>query len=192
MKALDRVRQGHKPTASGTAQAQEAARRDLSRVENELIVADELTLPALWKVTHARLDYYHEIATGQARQSFRNAQIAMTVGFLLLVVFAILALAAQTSTGAVVTGALGATAAAFAAFIGRTFVRSQESAAAHLRSYFDQPLEFSRYLAAERLLNGIERLEPNQQATITTEVLRGMLSARRPDDTDLPRGTASE
>jgi hypothetical protein len=47
---------------------------------------------------------------------------------------------------------LGAVAAAFAGYIGRTFVRSQESAASHLRAYFDQPLEFSRYLAAERLL----------------------------------------
>ncbi|WP_237101472.1 hypothetical protein [Nonomuraea sp. MG754425] len=174
--------------ASGTAEAERAARRDLAEAENELTAADELTLPALWKVTHARLDYYHQIATGQARQSFRNAQIAMGVGFALLVVFAVLALIAQSTAGAVVTGALGAVSAAFAAYIGRTFVRSQETAATHLRSYFDQPLEFSRYLAAERLLNGIERLETDQRATITTEVLRGMLPAQSQNSAEKPAG----
>lgn len=171
---------------AGTTAAQQAARLDLSAAESELTDTDELTLPALWKVTHARLDYYHEIATGQARQSFRNAQIAMGVGFALLVVFAVLALLAQSTAAAVVTGALGATSAAFAAYISRTFVRSQETAATHLRSYFDQPLEFSRYLAAERLLNGIERLEPEQRATITTDVLRGIVSTPSAKDVDKP------
>ncbi|WP_188186833.1 helix-turn-helix transcriptional regulator [Nonomuraea sp. SYSU D8015] len=179
LEALARARtQDQQRPASGTTEAEQAARRDLSEAENELTATDELTLPALWKVTHARLDYYHQIATGQARQSFRNAQIAMGVGFVLLVVFAVLALTAQSTPGAIVTGALGATSAAFAAYIGRTFVRSQETAATHLRSYFDQPLEFSRYLAAERLLNSIERLETDQRATITAEVLRGMLPAQ--------------
>jgi secreted trypsin-like serine protease len=140
----------------------------------------------LWRVTHAGLDYHHQIATGQARQSFRNAQIAMGVGFVLLVVFAVLALTAQSTTGTIVTGALGAASAAFAAYIGRTFVRSQETAAAHLRSYFAQPLEFSRYLAAERLLNSIERLETDQRATITAEVLRGMLPVQSVNGADKP------
>ncbi|WP_406314721.1 hypothetical protein OHA77_40240 [Streptosporangium sp. NBC_01639] len=118
-------------------------------------------------MTHKRPDYYHQIATSQARQSFRNAQIAMTVGFVLLVVFAVLALRATTPTASIVTGALGAAAAAFAAYIGRTFARSQESAASHLRAYFDQPLEFSRYLAAERLLAAMDKLDPEQRAIVT-------------------------
>jgi hypothetical protein len=176
---------------AGTADAERAARRELSEAERRLTEANELTLPALWKATHARLDYYHEIATGQARQSFRNAQIAMAVGFVLLVVFAVLAILAQTTTGAIVTGALGATSAAFAAYLGRTFVRSQETAATHLRSYFDQPLEFSRYLAAERLLNGVERLDAGQRATITADVLRGILPAPK-GDSDKPDAGTSE
>jgi transcriptional regulator with XRE-family HTH domain len=188
--ALDRVRRLEPPPVSGTVEAEKEARRDLSEAEDELTAAQELTLPALWKVTHARLDYYHQIATGQARQSFRNAQIAMGVGFVLLVVFAVLALTAQSTAGAVVTGSLGAVSAAFAAYIGRTFVRSQETAAAHLRSYFDQPLEFSRYLAAERLLNSIERLETDQRATITADVLRGMLPTRSSNGADKPTGEA--
>jgi len=62
------------------------------------------------------------------------------------------------------------------------FVRSQETAAKHLRSYFDQPTEFSRYLAAERLLNDIGQLSVEQRATITADVLRGIFSASSSTD----------
>lgn len=111
-----------------------------------------LTLSELWAVTHRRLDLYHEIALGQASRSFRNAQIAMVLGFALLVGFVLVALQASTTAGSVVVGGLGAVAAGLAGYVSRTFVRSQEASAGHLRAYFDQPLEFSRYLAAERLI----------------------------------------
>ncbi|MGA4992975.1 TRADD-N-associated membrane domain-containing protein [Nonomuraea bangladeshensis] len=172
-------------------EAEQAARRELSEAEQKLADADELKLPALWNATHKRLDYYHEIATGQARQSFRNAQIAMATGFILLVGFAVLAFFAQTTAAAVVTGALGAVATAFPAYIGRTFVRSQETAATHLRSYFDQPLEFSRYLAAERLLNGVERLDASQRATIIADVLLGIPLTPKADDSEKPEANTS-
>ena len=113
---------------------------------------ERLALAALWTVTHERLDLYHRIATGQARRSFITAQFAMITGFGLLIVFAIVAVQAHTAAAAIAASGLGAVSAAFAGYIGRTFVQSQQSAAAHLRAYFDQPLEFSRYLAAERLL----------------------------------------
>ncbi|MER5298944.1 hypothetical protein ABT039_05705 [Streptomyces lasiicapitis] len=112
----------------------------------------DLALSRLWSLTHRRLDLYHEIATNQARRSFVSAQISMGVGFALLVLFVALALNVSSTTGAIVTGGLGAVSAALAGFISKTFVKSQQSAADHLKAYFDQPLEFSRYLAAERLL----------------------------------------
>ncbi|MFI5555487.1 hypothetical protein [Streptomyces sp. NPDC051738] len=111
-----------------------------------------LALSRLWSLTHRRLDLYHEIATNQARRSFVSAQISMGVGFALLVLFVVLALNVSSTTGAIVIGGLGAVSAALAGFISKTFVKSQQSAADHLKAYFDQPLEFSRYLAAERLL----------------------------------------
>ncbi|MFI8942780.1 hypothetical protein [Streptomyces syringium] len=112
----------------------------------------DLALARLWSLTHRRLDLYHEIATNQARRSFVSAQISMGVGFALLVLFVVLALNVSSTTGVIVTGGLGAVSAALAGFISKTFVKSQQSAADHLKAYFDQPLEFSRYLAAERLL----------------------------------------
>jgi hypothetical protein len=131
---------------------------------------DRLTLAALWGLTHTRMDEYHVIATGQAKRSFGAAQIAMGIGFVLLVVFAILAVEAKTAA-AIGAGGLGAVGAAFSAYIGKTFIRSQESAADHLRAYFDQPLELSRYLAAERLL-------ADAQGQGTSKLPRGRRSCR--------------
>ncbi|MFF9408941.1 hypothetical protein ACF1B0_25960 [Streptomyces anandii] len=129
-----------------------------------------LALADLWAVTHRRLDLYHDIATRQARQSFRNAQAAMVIGFLLLVGFVTVALKASTTTGAVVAGGLGAVSAALAGYVSRTFVKSQETAAGHLKPYFDQPLEFSRYLAAERLLTEAGLTEEQRQEAVVALV----------------------
>ncbi|MET9136724.1 TRADD-N-associated membrane domain-containing protein [Streptomyces parvulus] len=134
-----------------------------------------LTLPELWTVTHTRLDLYHDIATGQARRSFRNAQAAMITGFVLLIVFVAVALQASTTAGSVVAGGLGAVSAALSGFVARTFVKSQETAAAHLRAYFDQPLEFSRYLAAERLIAD-SALTEEQRAEALTALVQAMVT----------------
>jgi hypothetical protein len=128
----------------------------LEGAESQLAETGDLDLPSLWKVTHQRLDYYHDIATQQARQSFRNAQLAMTAGLVILIAATVAAVAAHSATGSIVSGVLGGIGATLASYIGRTFIRSQENAAQHLRSYFSQPLQFSRYLAAERLLEAVQ------------------------------------
>jgi hypothetical protein len=138
---------------------------------------DRLALAALWTVTHERLDLYHQIVTGQARRSFVTAQAAIVLGFLMLIGFAVLAVRARTPSAAISVGGLGAVSAAFAAYIGRTFVRSQESAASHLRAYFDQPLEFSRYLAAERLLAADRELTAEQRAAVLSTLVQAIASA---------------
>ncbi|MFI1956966.1 hypothetical protein ACH46L_03495 [Streptomyces althioticus] len=112
----------------------------------------DLALSTLWRLTHAQLELYHKIATSQAKRSFFTAQASMILGFGMLAAFVYLALKVSNMTGAIVAGGLGAVSAALAGFISKTFVKSQQTAADHLRAYFDQPLEFSRYLAAERLL----------------------------------------
>ncbi|MFJ1695697.1 hypothetical protein ACIOHC_11185 [Streptomyces sp. NPDC088252] len=129
----------------------------------------------LWAATHARLELYHKIATGQAKQSFRNAQVAMVMGFVLLVAFVIVALKASTTAGSIVAGGLGAVSAALAGYVSRTFVRSQEAAASHLRSYFDQPLELSRFLAAERLIAD-GKLSDEQRAEILMALVQAMVA----------------
>ncbi|MGW6008743.1 TRADD-N-associated membrane domain-containing protein [Streptomyces sp. NPDC055210] len=136
---------------------------------------NRLTLSELWAVTHRRLDHYHGIALGQARQSFLNAQIAMGAGFVFLLAFVIVALHASTVAGTVVAGGLGAVSAALAGFVSRTFIRSQEASAQHLRAYFDQPLEFSRYLAAERLMAD-SQLSEEHRAEILSNLVQAMIA----------------
>lgn len=134
-----------------------------------------LALPELWSLTHTRLDAYHEIALAQAKRSFRNAQIAMGLGFALLLAFVFVALNASTTAGAVVAGGLGAVSAALAGYVSRTFVVSQTASAAHLRAYFDQPLEFARYLAAERIIMD-GGLDQDQRAEVLASLVQAMVT----------------
>lgn len=137
------------------AEAERSLREAESDIGRELEATTSLDLSALWNVTHRRLDYYHQIATRQAETSFRNGQIAMVTGFVILAASLLLALIPKSVAASVVTGVLGTGAGALGAFISWTFLRSQENAANQLRGYFLQPLEFSRYLVAERLLDSL-------------------------------------
>ncbi|MGA5629825.1 TRADD-N-associated membrane domain-containing protein [Streptomyces cellulosae] len=131
----------------------------------------DLALSSLWALTQARLTLYHDIATKQARRSFLSAQASMILGFGMLGAFVYLALKVSNTTGAIVAGGLGAVSAALAGFISKTFVKSQTTAAEHLKAYFDQPLEFSRYLAAERLLTDAN-LPDEQRADVVAALVQ--------------------
>lgn len=74
-----------------------------------------------------------------------------------------------------VAGGLGAVSAALAGLTSRTLVKAQEAAAAHLRAYFDQSLEFSRYLAAERIIADAG-LTQEQRAQVVTSLVHSMVS----------------
>lgn len=158
------------------AKADEGRARARLQTAESRLAEDRLSLPALWEVTHSRLDLYHQIATGQARRSFLTAQVATMLGFTMLITFAVLIVQTRTTAGAIATGALGAVSAALAGYISRTFVRSQESAAGHLRAYFDQPLEFSKYLAAERLFANVGDLNESHRAAILTAVVNAIVA----------------
>ncbi|WP_327710055.1 hypothetical protein OG912_16905 [Streptomyces sp. NBC_00464] len=159
--------------AEGDVDADDGGSRDGSAVQG--VGTQHLALAELWAATHARLELYHKIATSQAKQSFLNAQVAMVVGFVLLVAFVVVALQASTTAGSVIAGGLGAVSAALAGFVSKTFVRSQEASASHLRSYFDQPLELSRFLAAERLIAD-SKLSDEQRAEVLMVLVQAMVA----------------
>jgi hypothetical protein len=92
----------------GDGRVDEAEADEDISAETEEAKDDRLTLAALWDVTHKRMGYYHAIVTGQAKRSFIAAQAAMGIGFVLLVVFAVLAAEAKTTTAAISAGGLGA------------------------------------------------------------------------------------
>ncbi|MET8156128.1 hypothetical protein ABZT47_07130 [Sphaerisporangium sp. NPDC005289] len=154
-------------------QETEQAREEV-RIADAALREGHLELSPLWTATQSRMTFYHKLASNHAQRSFRNAEVAMLIGFLVLV-FAV-GLAVRNPHAAGTAAALGAISAALAAFIGRTFLRSQENAASHLHTYFDQPVRFSRYLAVERLINEMKDLEPDQRAAISGELLRTIIA----------------
>jgi hypothetical protein len=66
-------------------------------------------------------------------------------------------------------------------------MRSQENAATQLREYFLQPLEFSRILAAERL---IESLNEKDKGLATRDIVAAIVSGLYPND-GTPYGRAA-
>lgn len=145
----------------------------LGEAESDVLRAEEsaagegadIQFASLWFATQRRLDYYHKIATSQARQSFLNAQIAAGLGFLVLVISAVVAGVADSASASIVAGATGVFGAALGGYMGTTFVRMQQDASTRLRAYFLQPLEFSRVLAAERLVESLDG-SPRDQALL--------------------------
>lgn len=143
----------------------------------ETAAADELKVSSpdfgtLWSVTQDRIDYYHQIATSQARRSFISSQIATGAGFVLIIVVGIIASQATSPIAAISAGAVGIVGGGLSAYIGATFMKSQAEASAQLRQFFMQPVEFSRILGAERLL---ENLEPEQRSEAVHQIIRSMM-----------------
>jgi hypothetical protein len=159
----------------------EGARASLQEAEEGVADVKSLDLTTLWSLTQRRLDYYHQIATTQAERSFRNAQTAMVVGFSVLLAAAFAATFADSIPAAIATSLVGASAAALGGYVSQTFIRTQEGSAAHLRAYFQQPLEFSKYLAAERLL---EDLNADERAAATSAVALAIAGVRPSGNVD--------
>ncbi len=148
-------------------QAEEVRRADAG-VQNE--ASPEFA--ALWRATQARLDYYHQIATSQSQRSFRYGQLAAVAGFVVVVVSAAAAALASSTGAAIAAAVTGVAGGGLGGYIGATFMRAQESATTQLRAYFDQPLELSRVLAAERLL---DRLDDDHLQQSLQEIIRAIV-----------------
>lgn len=129
--------------------------QDLSATAEAAKDPGDTDFATLWALTNKRLTYYHDLATRQAEVSFRHAQGAMIAGFAVAMIAMIIALFPSSVGKSIVVGGIGSLVAVLAAYISKTFLRSQEIASSHLRAYFLQPLEASRYLIAERLVNSL-------------------------------------
>ncbi|MCA1706344.1 MAG: hypothetical protein LC808_25015 [Actinobacteria bacterium] len=139
-------------------------------------------------VNQQLIDRYHELTTQQAKNSYRNSQLAMAIGFLLLIIGAIGATAASEGTGQIVLGGLAGLGSAVSAYLGATFLRAYERALGQMNYYFGQPLVTSYILEAERLSKQMSKgRRDDTMAEIISETLRGASSAAqalRPVGTD--------
>jgi hypothetical protein len=133
-----------------------------------------MSVSHLWTATEKRLEYYHTVVLAQARQSFRNAQVAMSIGFLVLTGAAVVALISTSSTKSAISAGLGVIGASSATYIGRTFIKSQDAAAVHLSKYFEHPRQLSAYLAAERL---VEKLSPESRDAAVAKLIDAILAS---------------
>jgi hypothetical protein len=151
-----------------------AAKVDLDRAEADAAEQGNIEFATLWTITQRRLDYYHRIATSQAERSFLYGQVAAGIGFLVIVACAVAAALANSAAASISAGLLGVAGGGLAGYIGTTFMKSQETASAQLRAYFTQPLEFSKYLAAERLVGS---LDADSRTAAMTSIIRAIASA---------------
>lgn len=138
---------------------------------NELKQSDT-DVATLWELTQKRIDYYHEIATNQARRSFITSQVATGAGFVLIISVAVIAARTTNPISAISAGVVGVVGGGLSAYIGATFMRAQTEATAQMRQFFIQPVEFHRILGAERLM---ENLEPEQKADAVQMIIRSLM-----------------
>jgi hypothetical protein len=104
-----------------------------------------------------RIEEYNEIAWSQARGSYRNSQIAMSIGLALLVVGVITTIRqSQTSTQLIIGGLTGL-GSAVSAYLGATFIRIYNEAINQMNYYYGQPLVTSYLLEAERMSMALEK-----------------------------------
>jgi hypothetical protein len=152
------------------------SRRSLEKAEQAVADADDMRLSSLWTANQIRLEYYHRIATSQSEKSFTYGVAAAGVGLLMLLIAIGLAALAGDLAGAAAAGVIGVAGSAMSAYLGATFMKLQETASNQLRAYFSQPLEFSRYLAAERLLGS---LDANNKEAATLDLIRSIAGNHR-------------
>lgn len=168
--------EGGVPVGSGAS----ADRLNLGSASGARATADDadnastaagFTLEALWFATQTRMDAYHTIATDQAKRSFAGTQLAMVVGFVIVIGLGVQAARAETLAASVTTGAVGVIGGGLSAYIGKTFMRAQTDASDQLKRFFLQPVENTRLLGAERL---IEQLPPEARTAAIMKVIEGM------------------
>lgn len=137
---------------------------------------DTPTMRDLLDLNRIEMAGYHQLTKGQAAKSFRNSQIAMYAGFLILcacitaIVFKDMPPEAKLSTAAL--GAIGTT---ISGFISRTFLRIHELSIAQLNRFFGQPLVSSYLLTAERVSGQLKG--PAREGALIAVVERALGSA---------------
>lgn len=122
-------------------------------------LADATTLPSLIKANRQQMEAYDVLARSQAQTAFRNSQVAMGLGLLVLLSGAVVAIGTPDTTARITTASLSAIGGSLSGFIARTFLRTYHASLDQLNYYFQQPLVTSYLLSAERLIRSMSRAQ---------------------------------
>jgi glycerol uptake facilitator-like aquaporin len=150
-----------------------------SALQSALESQDEkLALQRIWSVVHERLEQYHQDAQRQGRIAFSRAMGAMSLGFFVLTLCVVAATFFTTSPGGIIViGALGAVSAGVAGYVSKTYLRAYQDSATHLRAYFAQPVEASRFLFAERAV-AVSGLPDSDRAELMKVLVQAMVTGQ--------------
>jgi hypothetical protein len=135
---------------------------------------------SLWAITQRRIDLYHGIATAQAESSFKVGQRATVAGFVAVIILGIVAAFAKNGAAAIAASVIGVAGAAMSGYVGATFMKAQSEASAQLRQFFLQPVEFSRMLGVERL---VETLPDSDRPAAVQQIVKSMMPSVQPVET---------
>src|ERR1700722_4091667 len=105
----------------------------------------------LMKLNDIYINQFNDIARHQAKNAYRNSQIAMALVFLIIVVDCVAILVLKNSASKIVLSGIGAVALAFTGYITRTFLVVRKAAEEQHQRAANQSLIRSIYLWAERL-----------------------------------------
>ena len=140
-------------------------RAEVERAAQEIEDAENFT--ELVKANTKNLSTYTALARAQAAVAFRNSQVAMGVGILVLFLGAAVTIAADATGTQVAAASLTTVAGAFAGYIARTFIRSYNAAIEQMNFAFQQPLVNSYLLSSERLARQMSTAEGRDKALET-------------------------
>jgi hypothetical protein len=140
-------------------------------------------LQNLLLVNRTQLNVYQEIATNDAKAASRNSRFAITIGFLILLAGAAVAIRTPDSTSKIVVGALASLGSVLSGYIGQTFLKAQAQAMRQLNYYFRQPLVASYLLSAERIALKLGDVDSTKKALL--DVIKNVLiAANRSEELD--------
>jgi hypothetical protein len=154
-------------------QREEVGRARAAAAEAGEELADATDLAALIKANRKQMEAYDVLARGQANTAFRNTQLAMAAGLLVLFVGAIIAIATPNTTSKITTATLTAIGGLLSGYIARTFLQTYFRAIRQLNFYFQQPLINSYLLTAQRLIK--EMSTRSERDPALSEVITRMM-----------------
>jgi hypothetical protein len=128
------------------------ARRNVDLAAQRL---DPTKLKSIIEFNKQQTDQYHALTKAQAADSYKRAQFAMFLGFLVLVFGVVFSLASDEAIAKVTTASLTGLGALLSGFLGKTFLDTYRSALDQLNYYFQQPLVTSYLISAERLAGSL-------------------------------------
>jgi Flp pilus assembly protein TadB len=154
---------------------EQAAREKAKEATDEL--ADATDLGDLLRANRKQMEAYDELARVQSRESFRNSQIAMAVGLLVIVGGAGVVLTVSTTPSKVAVATLTGLAGALSGYMSKTFLRVYERTQQQLTFFFQQPLINSYILAADRLVENIDEgaAKDTQRSRVVEHVLQVLI-----------------